>query len=155
MCRPTPVHAGPPTVPVRVAAHRIIFCNQGPTRGYNAPKITTNVSETIEDSQEASPTLCQAITLVVFHQDAPEFSPSVLPRGDEWPALPARANNAHVALELTKTTAPDPTPPTAVGSNKRNSNHGQPTYGQTASPSPLAADVTSLSRLASGLGDAV
>ena len=36
--------------------------------------------------------------------------------------------------------------PTAVGSNKRNSNHGQPTYVQTASPSPLAnleSDVTS------------
>ena len=112
------------------------FRNQGPTRAPTAPRFTTNVSKTIEEAQEAAPTLCQAITLVLFHQDAPELSPSVLPRGDDWPALTESADTAHASPALTETDNPDPATPAAVGSGKRNSNRAQPTDGQTASPSP-------------------
>ena len=49
----------------------------------------TNVSHTIEESQEDAPTLFQAISPVVFHQDAPAFSPSVLTRVSECPTLQA------------------------------------------------------------------
>ena len=50
---------------------------QAPT----APRITTNVSQTIEEAQESAPTLCQSISLVVFHPDALAFLSSVLTRG--------------------------------------------------------------------------
>ena len=105
---------------------------QGPT----VPSRTNNVIETIKESLEAIPIIYQAIELVVFHQDAPAFSPSVLPRGDEWPALPACADTAHAAPALTETAASDPVAPAAVRSGKINSNHAQLTDVQTTSPSP-------------------
>ena len=62
------------------------FCNQGDMRPPPAPRLMTNLSETTEESKEAAPILCQAIALVISHQDAPAFLPIVLPRGDEQPA---------------------------------------------------------------------
>ena len=112
--------------------------NQVPTQGPTAPRLTTNVSETIEEDQESGPTLCQAIKPVIFHQDAPAFSPRILPRGDDWPSLLARANTAHTAPALTKTAAPNPDTPVAVGSGKRNSNCARLMDGQTVSPIPPA-----------------
>ena len=88
--------------------------------GPTAPRLTTNVSDTIKEAQEAAPIICQAIEPFFFHQDAPAFSPIVLLRGDKWPALPARADTAHAAPELTETAAFDPAAPAAVGSGKRN-----------------------------------
>ena len=109
---------------------------RGPTREPTAPSPTTNVTENIKEAQEAALKLCQATPPpVVFHQDAPAFSPGVLPRGDEWPALPARADTAHTAPILTETAAPDSATPAAVKNSKRNSNLARPTDGQTASPS--------------------
>ena len=116
----------------------------------------TNMRETTEDSQEAVLNLCQAIKPVVFHQDAPAFSPSILPRGDKWPALPARTNTAHAAPDLTETAALDPTTQAAVRIGKRNSNRTWPTDGQTASPSPpdkLDSDVTSVAIIGESDGD--
>ena len=101
--------------------------------------------ETIEEAQEASPIIYQAIALVIFHPDAPSFSPSVLPREDEWPALPVCADTAHAAPALTKTDAPEPATLAAEGSGKISSNRARPTDGQTASPSTpadLDSDVT-------------
>ena len=84
--------------------------------------ITTNVIKDIEDAQEDAPTLCHSIPLVVFHQYAPTFSPSLLQRGDEWHYLSARSDTAHVAPALTETASPDPAAPAAGGSGKINSN---------------------------------
>ena len=112
--------------------------NQGPTWVPNVTRITTNVSETIKESQEADPTICQAINPDVFHKDIPAFSPSLSPRGDEWPALLACNHTDHAAPSLTKTAAPDPAAPAAVESGKSNSNCTCPTDGRTASPSPPA-----------------
>ena len=61
-------------------------------------------------------------SLFVFHPNAPEFSPSVLTRGAEWPDLPAHADTAHAAQALTETATPDPSTPAAVVSGKRISN---------------------------------
>ena len=96
------------------------FRNQGPTRVPISLRLTTNVSDNIEEAQEDAPILCQAIDPVVFHQDAPAFSPSVLPGGDEGPALPARAVTAHTAPDITDTTAPDLATSVTVGSGKIN-----------------------------------
>ena len=112
--------------------------NRGSTWGPTAPRLTTNVSETIEEAQEAAPIICQAINPVIFHQDAPSFLTSVLLRGDKWPALPARADTSHTAPALTMTAAPKPAAPAAVGSGKNNSNRAKPKDGQAASPSPPA-----------------
>ena len=112
------------------------FRNWGPTWGPTVPRLTTNMRKTIEDTQEAAPIICQAIDPVFFHQDAPAFSPSVLPRGDKWPALRARTNTAHTAPYITKTATPNTAAPAAVVSGNKNSNHARPTDGQTASPSP-------------------
>ena len=71
--------------------------------------------QTIEDAQEGAPTICQAIAPVVFHPDAPAFSPSVFTIGVEWPALTTRADTAHADTVLTKTVAPDPAIPGDVG----------------------------------------
>ena len=92
----------------------------------------------IKEDREAAPTLCNAISPVVFHQDSLAFSTSVLLRGDKWPALLARANTAHAAPSLTETAAPDLAALADIRSGKRNSNRAQPTDGQTASPSTLA-----------------
>ena len=94
------------------------FCNQGPTRAPTAPKIMTNMRNTIEEAQEATPILCQAISPVVFHPDTPEFSPRVLLRRDKWPDLPVRTDTTNAALALTKTAASDPNTPAAVGIRK-------------------------------------
>ena len=96
---------------------------QGPTRSPSAPRLTTNVIKNIEESQEDALTLCHTTTPVVFHQDSPAFSPSVLRSGDKWPSLPARADTTHAAPALTETAPPDPAAPVAVGSGKINSNH--------------------------------
>ena len=96
------------------------------------------MSENVKEAQEAAPALFHAIPPVVFHQDVPALSPRVLPRGEEWPALPARADTAHAAPALTKTAAPDRAAPAAVGRDKINLNRAQPTDGQTVSPSPSA-----------------
>ena len=98
------------------------FHNWGPTWSPSAPRLTTNVSENIEEAQESAPNICHTIPPVVFHQDAPELSPSFLWRRDEWPALPARTDTSHVAPALTNTSAPNPAAPAAVGIGKRNSN---------------------------------
>ena len=111
---------------------------RGPTQAPTAPTLTTNMSKNIEEAKETAPTLCHATPPVIFHQDAPEFLPGVLPRGYEWPALPARADTAHAAAALTETAAPDPATPEAVRRGKINSNREQPKEGQTASPSPPA-----------------
>ena len=78
------------------------------------------MSETIKEAQVSAPITCQAIDPVVFHQDAPAFSSSILPRGDEWSALPAHADTSHTDPALTETAAPDPAALAAVGSGKRN-----------------------------------
>ena len=96
--------------------------NRGPTRAPTAPRLTINVSENIEEAQEAAPNLCWSIPLVVFHQDAPTLLPGVLPRGYEWPALQTRADTAHAAPALTETPAPNPAASAAVRSGKINSN---------------------------------
>ena len=105
------------------------------------------MSKTIEEAQEAAPIFWQAIALVLFHPDAPALSPSVLPRGDEWPDLPARADTAHAAPALTETAAPNPAKLAAVGSGKINSTRARPKDGQTAStssPGDPYRDVTSV-----------
>ena len=94
--------------------------NRGRIWAPTAPTITTNVIKNVKDAQKDAPTLLHAIPPVVFHQDAPVFCPNVLLRVEEWPALPARADTAHAAPSFTKTTAPDPAAPAAVGSRKRN-----------------------------------
>ena len=96
--------------------------NRGPTRPPAATRLTANISQTIKEAQESSPTLCQAISLVVFHPDAPVFSPSVPTRGAKWPALPTRIDTAHASPALTKTTTPNPATPAAAGSSKINLN---------------------------------
>ena len=108
--------------------------------------------ETIEEAQEAAPILCQDIARVFFHLDAPSFSHNVLPRGNEWPALPARSDTAHAALALTETDAPKPATPAAVGSGKRNSNCARPMDGQTTSTS-LPADPDSDVKLVAIIGE--
>ena len=94
------------------------FCNRGPTRVPTAPSITTNVSQTIDESQEAAPIIFWAIKPVIFHQYSPTFSPSVLQIGDKWPALPACADTAHVAPTLTETSAPNPAASGPLGAAK-------------------------------------
>ena len=96
------------------------------------------MSQTIEEAQEAVPNLCQAISPIVFLQDEPAFSPRVLTRGADWPALLAHANTAHAAPALTNTSAPNPAILAAVGDGKINSNCALSMDGQTASPSPPA-----------------
>ena len=59
-----------------------VFRNRGPTWDPTSPRLTTNVSKNIEEAQEAALTLCRATPLVISHQNALAFSPSVLPRGD-------------------------------------------------------------------------
>ena len=132
------------------------FRNQGPTRAPTAPRLTANASKIIEEAQEAAPTLYHTIPPLVFHQDAPTFSPSVLPGGDEWPALPACADTAHAYPALTETTTPNPAALEAVGSGKRNSNRARPTDGQTVSPSIPAdqdIDFTSVESIGERDGD--
>ena len=91
--RPTPFRAGPQIVPARAVSHRIIAATRA-LRGPYCTKAHNQCNQNHEYSQEATPTLCQAIDLVVFHQDAPAFSPSVLPRWEEWPALPVLTETA-------------------------------------------------------------
>ena len=125
---------------------------RGPTQAPTAPTLTTNMSKNIEEAKETAPTLCHATPPVIFHQDAPEFLPGVLPRGYEWPALPARADTAHAAPALTKTAAPAPATPEVVGSGKRNSKCARATNSQTASPSP-PVDQDSDITLAASIGE--
>ena len=99
------------------------FRNWGLTRAPTSPRLTTNVSENTNEAQEAAPALFQSVPPVVFHQDAPAFSLSVLLRRDKWPDIPARANTTHAAPALTNTAAPDPAALAAIRSGKRNSNH--------------------------------
>ena len=132
------------------------YRNRGPTQDPTAPRITNNVRQNIEETQEAAPTLCQAIVMVVVHPDAPVLSPSVLMIGDEWPALPARADTAHTEPALTETATPNPATPAAVWSGKRSSNCARPTDSQTASSSPPAnpdSDVTSVETIRGSDGD--
>ena len=101
-------------------------------------------------------TLCQAISLVIFHPDIPDFLPSVLTGGAKWPVLSAHANTDHTAPALTETAAPNPTTPAAVGSSKINSNRERPTDGQTASTSLSAnpdSDVMSVASIGGSDGD--
>ena len=130
--------------------------NQGPTWVPNVTRITTNVSETIKESQEADPTICQAINPDVFHKDIPAFSPSLSPRGDEWPALLACNHTDHAAPSLTKTAAPDPAAPAAVGSGKRNSNSAQSMGSKSVSSSTPAnqdSDITLVASIGEIYGD--
>ena len=112
--------------------------NWGPTRAPTAPRLTTNVIQKIKESQKAAPTLFQDTPLVVFHPYSPAFSTSVLTKGDEFPALPARADTAHAAPALTKTASPDPATPAAVGSRKMSLNYARPIGGQITFPIPPA-----------------
>ena len=125
------------------------FRNRGPTRYPTAPTPTTNVSENIEDTQEAALTLCKANPPVVFHQDSRVFSPRVHSTGEEWPALPARTDITHAAPALTKTTNPDPATPAAGSSSERNSNCARPKDSQTESPSPPANQYSDVKLVAS------
>ena len=114
------------------------------------------MSQNIEEAQESASTLCQAIPPVVFHPDAPAFSPIILTRGSEWSSLPVHANTAHAYPALTKTAAPNPATPAAVWGSKRNPNCTQPTDGQTAFPNPPAnpySDVLSAASFGGGDGD--
>ena len=123
------------------------FRNQGPSRAPTAPSLTTNVSDVIEEAQESGLIICQSIDSFVFHQDASEFSPSVLPRGDDWTALPTHTDTDHTTPALTETVDPKPAEPAAVRSGKINLNRARPMDGQTASPSPPVnqySDVTSV-----------
>ena len=88
---------------------------------YTGPYCTNDHDQrekNVKEAQEAAPTLWHDIPPVVFHQDAPVFSPNVLLRVEEWPALPARADTAHAAPAFTKTAAPYPAAPAAFGSRK-------------------------------------
>ena len=130
--------------------------NWGPTRAPTVPRFKTNVSENIKEVQEYAPNLCHAIPPVVFHQDTPALSPRVLPRGDEWPDLLARADTAHTAPALNKTANPNPATPAAVGSSKINSNRARPTNCQTAStslPVDQDSDVTLVASIGESNGD--
>ena len=126
-------------------------CNQGPTRSSTVPRITTNVRETIKESQDSAPILCQAIALFVFRPDTPAFSTSVLPRGDKWPTITARADTSHSAPVLTETSATNSVTQADIGRSKINSNSARPTDGQTASPSP-SADLDSDVALVASIG---
>ena len=88
-----------------------------------------------KEAQEVALTLCQATPPVVFHPDAPALSLRILMRGAKWPALPERADTAHVSPALIKTATPEPTTLAAVRISKINPNCAQPTDIQTASPS--------------------
>ena len=114
------------------------YRNRGPTRALTVPTLTTNVRKNAEEAQEGAPTFYHATPSLVFHQDAPEFSPGVLLGGEEWPALPTRAYTAHTAPALTKAAAPDSAAPASIGIRKRNSTRARQTDGETASPSPPA-----------------
>ena len=105
--------------------------NQGLTQVPTVSRLTTNVIKTIEEAQKFALTLCHAFSPVVFHQEVPAFSTSVLPRGDEWPASPLHSNTDHEAPAITKTVTPDPATPAAIRSGKRNSNRARPSDGQT------------------------
>ena len=98
------------------------FSQPGPYTAPSAPTLTTNVIQTIEGAQEVSPTIRQSISLVVFHQDVPVFSPSILTRGSDWPALPACANTDHADQAITNTSNPDTATLAAGRSGKINSN---------------------------------
>ena len=78
------------------------------------------MSETIEESQEAAPIICQAIEPVVFHQDTPAFSLSVLSRETYWPALPMRADTAHTTTVITEAASPNAAVTAAVRSSNIN-----------------------------------
>ena len=109
----------------------------------------TNVNQNTKEAHEASPVLCQAISLVVFLPDAPELSPNALTGEDEWPALPDHVETAHAYQTITETVALDITTPAAVRSGKINSNHAHPMDGQNTSPrtpSEPDSDVTLTSR---------
>ena len=125
---------------------------QGPTQDPNAPRLKTNVSQKIEEVQVDILNFCQATPLVVFHQDTPAFSPRILPRGDDRPALPTHTDTAYAPPELTKIAAPDPAAPAAIGTSKINSNCAQPMEGQNASPS-LPADQDSDVMLVASIGE--
>ena len=96
--------------------------NWGPTRAPTALRLKTNASQNIEEAQEAAPILCQAIPPVVFHPDALAFSPRILTRGSDWPALPACANTDHADQAITNTSNPDTATLAAGRSGKINSN---------------------------------
>ena len=112
--------------------------NRGLTWAPTVTSPTTNVSQNIEEDQEAALTLCQATPSVVFHPDARTFSPIFLKRGSEWPALPARTDTSLAPPALTGTAAPDTATPAVVGSGKINSNHAQPMDVKIGTPSPPA-----------------
>ena len=96
------------------------YRNRGPTQAPNAPRLTTNVSQAIEEAQESAPTLCQTNPLVVFQPVAPASSPSFLTRRAKCTDLPARANTIHEHPVLTETAAPVLAKLAAVRSGKIN-----------------------------------
>ena len=57
--------------------------NRGPKRAPTTPRVATKVSKSIKEAQETAPTFFNAILPVVFHQDTPAFSTSVILRVDE------------------------------------------------------------------------
>ena len=66
------------------------------------------------------------------------------------------ADTVHEAPGLIETVVPNPAAPAPVRSDKINSNHARPTYGQTVSPSPLTnqdSDVTSVASIGYSDGD--
>ena len=107
-------------------------------RAPTVPRLTTNVIQNIKEAKESIPILFQPIPLVVFHPDAPTFSPSVLIIVFKWITLPACANTAQASQALTETTTPNTATLETVGSSKINSNRARPTGGQIVSPSPPA-----------------
>ena len=84
------------------------FHNQGPTRGSTAPRLTTNVRKTIEEAQEATLTLCQAInpSSTKKHLSShPESS------GEETRGLPYRRAPTPPTRPQRSPRPPPPTPP--------------------------------------------
>ena len=112
--------------------------------------------KTFEEAQEAALTFCQAINLVIFHQDAPAFSSSASLRREGCPVIPARYDTAHAAPALTETATPNPATLEAIMSGKKHSNCTRPADGQTASPSPpddQDSDITSVASIGESDGN--
>ena len=57
----------------------------------------------IKEATKAAPILCQAVTQVIFHPEATEFSPNILMEGEECPTLPDSVEAAYTSQALTNT----------------------------------------------------
>ena len=83
---------------------------------------------------EASLVLCQVVFQVEFHPDYMAFSLPVPTDSAVGTAPSAGAGTALAYHALTKTASPDSSMPTAVRSDKNNSNYARPTEGTDVTP---------------------